>query len=116
MDHQRLKDLATIILQEAKSLLMTDDPSVTTLTDPIRDSGRARAQTFTDDSAGNSDYTLWVRLLHLHCAARSFVDQRPGALLGLQQEITELERLTSPDDSREVGDDRGTVSATLHVD
>jgi hypothetical protein len=93
MDHERLKDLSTIILREAKSLLATGDRSAFVLTDPVLDSGSRRAQTFSDGRAGDDDYEIWVRLLRLHSSARTFVDLGGKAVVDLEHEIIEFEKL-----------------------
>jgi hypothetical protein len=96
MDHKRLKDLSTIVLREAKSLLATGDRSAFALTDPVLDSGKPRAQTFSDGRVGDDDYELWIRLLRLHSSARSFVDLGGKARVDLEHEIIEFEKLLSP--------------------
>src|ERR1700685_1843187 len=96
VDHERLKDLSTIVLREAKSLLATGDRPPFVLTDPVVDSGTRRAQTFSDSCAGDGDYEVWIRLLRLHSSARNFVDHGGETVANLRLQIIEFEKLLSP--------------------
>lgn len=121
MDHRRLRQLSAIVLKEAKALLTTGDRSdlVLTdpvLTDPVLESGKRMAQSFSDSQAGDADYEVWIRLLRLHSSARNFVDGGEEAAAGLNQEITELERLLSPDASIDDRSERESVSVAVHTD
>lgn len=93
MDDEHLRQLAAVVLQEAKSLLESSDPSTIKLTDPVLESGRRSAQSFTDNRAGDVDYDLWIRLLQLHCSARQFLDREPDAPTILKEQIAEVEKL-----------------------
>jgi len=95
MDHEQLKQLAAVVLQEAKSLLESSNRAAIKLTDPVAESGRPSAQGFTDNRAGDVDYELWIRLLQLHCAARHFLGKEPDSLPILKEQIAEVEKLVS---------------------
>jgi len=116
VDHKRLKDLSTIVLREAKSLLATGDRSAFVLTDPVLDSGERRAQTFSDSHAGDGDYEVWIRLLRLHSSARTFVDHGGEAVVDLQDQIIEFEKLLSHASSPKEDCERGSATAILQTD
>jgi hypothetical protein len=116
LDRKRLKDLSTIILREAKSLLATSDRSNFVLTDPVLDSGTRRAQTFSDGHAGDDDYEVWIRLLRLHSSARNFVDQGGKAAADLEHEIIEFEKLLSPGSSPQEDSTQGSAPVVLQTD
>ena len=108
VDHEHLKNLSTIVLREARSLLATRDRSAFVLTDPVLESGRRRAQTFGDSFGGDDDYELWIQLLRLHSSARSFVDHG-GEAADLNRQIIEFEKLLSPVSSPQEDREHGSV-------